>query len=129
MILIYGVEGQPYLIELPVGELTSETVVDDFKVRLCNLGCLLNPHIGQLAFLKRDGLQLFTLFFVIHATENNPVAVCFACNLQRALTDFPVLVSPVAEHSVNCACQLSVGAVPVCDIGFSDAHKIAPLVT
>ena len=128
VILIDRVEGHSNLIELTRRQLSTQTVINDFHICLCQFGCFLTPHIRQLAFLEGDGLQLFTLLFIVHATEDDFIAVDLACQLQWALCYLPIQFSLIPEHAINSAGQFCKGAVTVCDVGLADADQVAAFV-
>lgn len=106
VILIHRIECHPDLIKLSGRQLAAQTVIYDLNVCLCQLGCFLAPYVRQLAALEGDGLQLFALLVIVHAPEDDLVAVGFTGELQRGHIDLPIPFCLIAKHTVNSAGQL-----------------------
>lgn len=128
MILIHGIEGHSDLVKLTGRQLTTQTVIYDFNIGLGQFRCFLTPDIRQLAFLEGDRFQLFTLFVIVHAPEDDLIAVSPASELQRGHIYLPIPFRFIPKHTVNSTGQLCKGAVPVCNIGFPDANQVPALI-
>ena len=128
VILVHRIEGHSYLIKLTGRQLTAQSVIYDFNVGLCQLCCFLTPDVCQLAALECDGLQLFTLLVIVHAPEDNLIAVGLTGELQRRHVDLPIPFCLIAKHPVYSAGQLCKGAVAVRYVGFADADKVSALI-
>ena len=129
MVFINRIEGHSDLIELPFWKFTSQAVIYDFNVGLCELCCLFQPHIGQLALLECNGLQLFSLFVIVHSTEYDLVAVVSASQLHRRLVDLPVFLCLITKHPIYCACQFCKGAISIGYIGLAHSHKVSTRIS
>ena len=116
MILIYWIERHPDLVKLPRGKLSTETVVENLEVILCNLRSFFNPDVCQLPAGERNGFQLFPLPVIVDTTENNLVSIGPAGHLQRTLLDVPKTFPLFPKHAVCRTSQLSISTVPIRDV-------------
>lgn len=128
MIFIHGIKGHSDLVKLAGRQFATQTVIYDFNIGLGQFRCFLAPDISQLAFLEGDRFQLFTLLVIVHAPEDDLIAVGPASELQRGHVYLPVPFCLIAKHTVNSAGQLCKCAVPVCNIGFPDADQVPALI-
>lgn len=125
---VYGVERESYLIKLSFGQLAAQSVIDYLKIRLLKLRCLLEPHVRELAALKRDRAEPFPLPLVIHSAEDYAITVPHERERERSRGDAPIPLGVTAEDPPDRSCERSEGTVAIRYIRFAHCDEVSTFV-